>query len=362
MDIGLTMEITILVTGSGAPGISGTLYSLINNPDGTVFRIITTDMQEFPVGKYLSHAFYRLPAPENPDYLPALKAIVEQEKVQVILPQTTREIEMLSLRKTEIEAWGVKVVVSGHEAIRYANDKFNILEVCKQVGVPYPEFSLVKDVIQLETAIRALGYPEKKVIVKPRLSNGQRGVRIITDQALSLASYLNHKPSSMDIDLASFLRIFEGITDFPELIVSEYMPGMEYTVDMYKSDGHEVIIPRSRDVIRSGISFETTTDLGRTDIIDYSKKLADALQLEYCFGFQFKLDDRNVPKILESNPRVQGTMVASSMAGFNMIYYAVMSAIGHDRIKDIRVLDRLTFKRSWGGVGIDNQGNETGRI
>lgn len=356
------MEMTVLITGAGAPGISGTLYSLINNPDGTRFRIVTTDMQEFPVGKYLSDAFYRLPAPEHVDYLPELKKIVEREGVQVVLPQTTREIEMLSQQKATVEAWGVRVVVSDYEAIRFANDKFNILEVCKQVGVPYPEFVLVATQEALKKAILDLGYPTKKVIVKPRLSNGQRGVRVLTDQALSLASYLNQKPSSMEIDLETFLRIFEDQASFPELIVSEYMPGMEYTVDMYKSDGHEVIIPRSRDVIRSGISFETTTDLGRTDIVEYSQKLAEALKLEFCFGFQFKLDDQGVPKILESNPRVQGTMVASSMAGFNMIYYAVMSAVGEDCVGEIQVLDKLKFKRSWGGVGIDNQGNETGRI
>lgn len=356
------MEVVILVTGAGAPGISGTLYSLENNPDNTKFRIITTDMQEFPVGKYLSDVFYQLPAPESPEYLEVLKGIVDREKVQVILPQTTREIELLSKRKQEIEAWGVRIVVSGYDAIQFANDKFNILEVCKKVGVPHPTYVLVKEKEKLEAAIRTLGYPNEKVIVKPRLSNGQRGVRIITDQALTLQAYLGQKPSSMEIDLESFLRIFDTNADFPELIVSEFMPGMEYTVDMYKSDGHEVVIPRSRDVIRSGISFETTVDLQRADIVEYSKKLTEELNLEFCFGFQFKLDNQGIPKILESNPRVQGTMVASSMAGFNMIYYAVMSAIGQDKISQINVLDKLKFKRSWGGVGIDNSGNETGRI
>jgi len=132
---------------------------------------------------------------------------------------------------------------------------------------------------------------------------------------------------------------------------------------MYKSKDSEVVIPRSRDVIRSGISFQTTVDMKREDISLYSSKLAASLGLNYCFGFQFKLDDNGVPKILESNPRVQGTMVASTMAGFNMIYLAVMQALGEEcNVADYSIKDGTCFKRSWGGIGIDVEGNETGRL
>jgi carbamoyl-phosphate synthase large subunit len=356
------MEYTVLITGAGAPGITGTIHSLRENPDNTKFRLVTTDIQENPVGKYLCEAFYRLPAPEAATYLDELKAIVESEKVQVILPQTTREIEVLSREKETVESWGVKLVLSDESAIHRANDKYLVLKECEKNGIPVPEHVLVNDVADLEPAIRKIGYPEKKVVVKPRLSNGQRGVKIITTEALTLNAYLNQKPSSMETDLESFLAIFKTGGKFPELIVSEYMPGIEYTVDMYSRDGHEVIIPRSRDVIRSGISFQTTVEMKRSDIAEYSRRLAESLKLSFCFGFQFKLDDNGVPKILESNPRVQGTMVASTLAGFNMIYYSVMSSLGEDRVRSTEVLDRTCFKRTWGGIGIDSKGNETGRI
>lgn len=354
---------TILITGAGAPGITGTLYSLRENPEREPFRIVTTDMQELPVGKFMCDAFYRLPAPETAEYLDQLKEIVRAEKVDVILPQTTREIELLSKKKEEVERWGVKVALSSYDAIERANDKYLILKECEKNGIPVPEHELVSDRDSLEKAIYRIGYPEKKVVVKPRLSNGQRGVKVITTESLTLNGYLNEKPSSLATDLDSFLSIFDTAGEhFPDLIVSEYMPGVEYTVDMYLADGHEVIIPRSRDVIRSGISFQTTVDMKREDIAEYSRKLGRSLGLEYCFGFQFKLDDHGVPRILESNPRVQGTMVASTMANFNMIYYTVMSALGQDRVSEVKVVDGTCFKRSWGGVGINPEGNEVGRL
>jgi carbamoyl-phosphate synthase large subunit len=90
--------------------------------------------------------------------------------------------------------------------------------------------------------------------------------------------------------------------------------------------------------------------------------LANYLQLNFCFGFQFKLDSEGVPKILESNPRVQGTMVASTLAGFNMIYYAVQSALGNDCVQSIEIKDKSCFKRLWGGIATTIEGDEIGRI
>lgn len=345
---------TVLITGAGAPGIAGTIYSVRENPDKKPFRIISTDISANPVGRFLSDAFYVLPKPESSIYLEALKDIVRKEKVDVIIPQTTREIDLLSKHRNSLNC---KVIVSGGENIARANDKYLIIKECEKTGVPFPKYFLVTDTKSLKDAIYSIGYPEKKAIVKPRMSNGLRGVRIITEQILTLKSYLGDKPSGLEIDLNTFMKIFEGAETFPELLVTEYMPGEEYSVDVFRTQKQKVIIPRLRKSIRSGISFETVVDLQRKDVIEHSQKLAESLDLNYCFGFQFKLDDNDVPKILESNPRVQGTMIAAAAAGCNMIYYSVLEALNPGGIYQINLKDKVEFKRYWGGVGIDQQNN-----
>ena len=345
---------TILITGAGAPGIAGTIYSVRQNPDKKPFRIISTDISENPVGRFLSDAFYVLPKPESSNYLEILKDIVRKENVDVIIPQTTREIDLLSKHKASLDC---KVIVSGGENIARANDKYLIIKECEKTGVPFPKYFLVTDTKSLNDAIYSIGYPEKKVIVKPRMSNGLRGVRIITEQILTLESYLGDKPSGLEIDLTTFMKIFEGVETFPELLVTEYMPGEEYSVDVFRTPKQTVIIPRIRKSIRSGISFETVVDLQREDIIAYSQKLAESLDLNYCFGFQFKLDENDVPKKLESNPRVQGTMIAAAAAGCNMIYYSIVEALNPDGTYKFDLKDKVEFKRYWGGVGIDQQKN-----
>ena len=65
-------RVLILIAGAGAPGIVETIYSIKNNPDNIDFKIVTTDIKDFSVGKYLSESFYKVPSPENEDYVPVL--------------------------------------------------------------------------------------------------------------------------------------------------------------------------------------------------------------------------------------------------------------------------------------------------
>ena len=163
--------IPIIVTGGGAPGISGTLYALKNNPDGVKFAIITTDILDDVPGKYLSDAFYKLQEPESDGYLSELQEIIEREQVKVILPQTTREITLLSKHTDTLRDSGIGVVVSSRESIRIANDKYLLLEKAKSAGIPCPKYVLTHSENSLLNAIKSLGYPEKKVTVKPRVSS-----------------------------------------------------------------------------------------------------------------------------------------------------------------------------------------------
>jgi carbamoyl-phosphate synthase large subunit len=276
------------------------------------------------------------------------------------LPQTTRELWTLSENLEEFEQIGVKVVVSSLNSIRVANDKFLLVEKAKQIGIPYPRYFLTSTEEEFLAALKEIGYPQKKVVIKPRVSNGMRGLRIIVEDVWDVQRFLNEKPEGVEITLESLLQILRK-GQWPELLVTEYLEGFEYSVDVFRNKKGSIAIPRLRKQIRSGITFEAEVDL-REDLIEYSKKLSEALNLFYCFGFQYKLDSDGVPKILECNPRVQGTMVVSTFAGFNMIYYSVKEALGFEvDIREKVLKNGLQFKRFWGGICIEN-GQFIGRI
>ena len=50
-------------------------------------------------------------------------------------------------------------------------------------------------------------------------------------------------------------------------------------------------------------------------------------------------------------------MVFSVYAGFNMIYYSVIEALGMPaKVESFTLNDKIKFKRYWGGVIIDDNG------
>ena len=94
-----------------------------------------------------------------------------------------------------------------------------------------------------------------------------------------------------------------------------------------------------------GISFAGT--LIKDDlIIKYSKKIVSQLGLHGNIGFQFRKDSNGTPKIIESNPRVQGTIVFNTAGGFNMVYNAVKIALG-EKIGNYNIKWGMKMIRYW---------------
>ena len=347
----MNSELRILITGVGAPGIMGTVYSIKKNYDQRKVYLVGTDINENAVGKYLCNSFHVLPiASDVQNYLDTLQRICLKEKIDIIVPQNTRELLILASNKQEFIDKNIRVLISNVEAIEKANDKFELMKICKSHNIPVSEFEKVSEFDKLFEAAKNLGWPDRKIVVKPPSSNGQRGVKIIDEKKDFKKAFFDEKPSNL-FDTMDGLNKILG-QNFPELIVTEYLPGEEYTVDLIRKGNFISAIPRKRDLIRSGITFNGSVE-NNPDIINYSKKLADVLNLEYCFGFQFKLDESNTPKILESNPRVQGTMVLSTIAGANIIYSSVKLLLGED-IPEFNIDWNSKILRFWGGIGLYN--------
>jgi len=342
--------LTIVLTGAGAPGIRGTLHAVNYNPCKTPVRTIGVDLDPDAVGRFFVDRFYRVPPPEEDGYIDRLLDICGREKAHVILPQTTREIFALSGRKTDFQEHGVSVAVSDRSAIEVANNKLKVLECFRDLGLPHPAFLLARSEAELVRGARQLGYPDRPVVVKPAVSNGMRGVRILKEAAWDVRRFLTEKPGGLDISLESLLSILARGDPWPELLVTEFLPGVEYTVDAFRGSHVQFAIPRVRRAIRSGITFDSVVER-REDIERPTLLAAEQIGLRHVFGFQFKLDGRGVPKVLECNPRVQGTMVTSALAGANVIWYAIEDCLNRPLRHVPEIRRDVRFQRYWGGVG-----------
>jgi len=318
-------KLTILITGIGAPGAPGIIKSLRLVKERKI-KIIGVDMRKDAVGSVLVDEFKSIPSANSSRYFSSLLNVAKKFKVEVILPLNTAELLTLSKNKSIFEKEGIRISISSPESIEIANNKYLLMEKLKNT-IPLPRFYYVKSSSQFKKAVNKLGYPEKIVCFKPPISHGMRGFRILDSRLDRLGVLLNQKPTGIFTTFEEIFFVLKKSNPFPELLVMEFLPGVEYSVDALAQNGKSLIaIPRTRDYIKMGISFEGTL-VANKEIVEYCKEISKKLNLNGNVGFQFKENEEGVPKLIECNPRLQGTVVINTFAGVNLVYLAVKLAL-----------------------------------
>lgn len=345
----LDKPLTVLVTGVGAPGTWGTLHSLRANPTGLEVRAIGSDMSAENAGRYLVDEFYVLPKPSEEGYLGELLDVCSRSHATIVLPQTTAETAFLAAHGDVLAREGVALVAPPGDVIAVANSKAELLQAAKAAGVAVPPTYVCRSSADVSRAADMLGYPHKPFVVKPAVSSGSRGFRVVRPNPTSLEQFLNEKPDSTLTTLEQVLEVLAS-GNMPDMLASEFLPGPEYSVDIFCSADRFEAVPRKRTSIRTGIS--NVTDLvDEPDMIEQSERIARAIGLTGVFGFQFKETADGKFRLLECNPRVQGTMVASLLSGFNMVWAGVCHAKGWPiAIPGVETRSG-TFYRYWAGLG-----------
>jgi carbamoyl-phosphate synthase large subunit len=342
-------SIRVFITGAGAPGAPGIIKSLRKITERKIEIFGGDAMPDNSVGAGLLDKLFQIPFPESPDFIEKLLKICVSEKIDVLIPLVTRELSILARNKNLFTENGISISVSDPEPLKIANNKYLLMKFCRDNSIPVPSFYLVNSLEEFRLAAAMLGYPDEKICFKPPVSNGLRGFRIIEDGQDRLYSLINEKPNNIYIGFDEFISICNSGDTFPELLVMEYLPGEEYSVDVIVDNGRFIsAIPRSRDHIKMGISFVGTVIEDR-EIIEFSRQLVEGLKLNGNIGLQFKRDKNGIPKIIESNPRVQGTIVLCTAAGENMVYEAVKLSLGEETsvpeinwgVKMVRYWDEL---------------------
>ena len=335
----------ILLTGVGAPGTSGTVFSLRSGAasESVEIELVGADMRPEKAVSSEFVSLHKLPAPESSDYLPAVKTLVDNNGIDLIVPQTTRENLVLSGASTMM-----KVLTSPGNAVRVANDKLRITELFSNLELGAPEYRIADSAESLVKAATALGYPEKDVVVKLTSGNGGRGVRRVSSSFETFTEFSKNKPDGMKITLDALLQILGTSETIPTLLVSEALSAPEITVDVYSGKSGFVAVPRFRDEVRSGISMRSTVFQDH----ELSRRLetaVNALGLSGAFGFQF-MKRESTFCVIECNPRIQGTMVASIMSGNNIIWLAARDALGFPgKARLNHSWSSGAFQRTWGG-------------
>ncbi|HXX61539.1 MAG TPA: ATP-grasp domain-containing protein [Candidatus Sulfotelmatobacter sp.] len=317
-------DLTVIVTACGAPGGPGIIASL-RRVRGRGIRVIGVDANSGAAGLRLVDEGHVVPAASSAGYVDAMGEIVRRTGADVILPLSGSELLALSEHPNPLAP--ALAVVNRPEALRESLDKLRCYRFLAGTTVPVPEHRAVRTYDEFVAAVHALGYPGVPVCFKPAVSNGQRGFRILRPDADLAYLLLETKPDSTVTTLDMVAPILAGGFR-KELIVSEYLPGMEYSVDSLVDHGKTlVMVPRKRVDTRLGIS--SIGVVHRDDeIMRVAETINEAYRFDYNVNVQLKYGADGIPKLVEINPRVSGTICLSVEAGPNLPYLAIQQALG----------------------------------
>lgn len=309
-------------SGSGAPGFAGIAACLREDP---LIRLVSGDMNADAYGKSLSDAFYLMPPSNDSLYVKRVLEICKTEDIKVILPITTTELTVLSEKSDVIYKQGIQVVVSPIEGLIQSNDKGRLHNWAQSIGIAVPNGMVCSNKREFEeTSVRLLK-AHSRLFFKPVRGNGSRGIGLISREIEPVRTA--HKPELMPLLLSEWLKRLPETFEVP-LLLTEYLPGKEYSVDAFIWNGHETIaVPRTRDKMVSGISVSGVFEFNES-LISETKKLIKSLNLCGPIGVQWRNNADGIPHLLEINPRLQGTTSTLRHIGLNIPLIAVYRALG----------------------------------
>jgi hypothetical protein len=117
-----------------------------------------------------------------------------------------------------------------------------------------------------------------------------------------------------------------------DYVISEYLPGQEYTVDCLTDKKGElrVVSPRSRERIMAGVSVSGEIRPATKEIREMALTINKRLVFRGLWFFQIKEDDSGEFKLLEISTRAAGTMCLTRARGINLPLLSVYTVQGFD--------------------------------
>ncbi|WP_424767718.1 ATP-grasp domain-containing protein [Paenibacillus sp. sgz302251] len=347
----------ILLTGAGSPAASGVIRSLRSSPD-IDFELIGMDCNPLAIGFHMTDKHVIGPRASDASFIPSVLHLCAKEKVDLLLSLVTDELIKLSEADRALSKVGTRILISSPDSLKNVIHKGRLYQTLQSMGIDVPEFRIVNTSEDLVHVIYDLDYPSQPVCFKPVVSDGSRGFHILDKGTDRFHSLFREKPNSAYISEEELVRILQGHNEIPETLVMEYLPYEEYSVDLLAANGKVVVaVPRLREATVGGITTRGMI-VKEQDVIDYAVTVVEQLQLNGNIGVQVRRDRHRKPKIVEINPRIQGTIVHCTAAGINLPVLAVKHALGMTLGKDeleIKWGTRMT--RYWEEIFYDVHGS-----
>ncbi len=237
---------------------------------------------------------HELPSIHDASCLPRLQALIAAQNIHAVFPAYDDVTKWLAERREEIAA---EVITSDISVCMTCRSKRATCQALKDI-VPVPRL--------YSPVASDIPFP---VFVKPDRGQGSQRARRIENRA----------------------ELKNALAAEQDLLVMDYLPGREYTVDCFSQRGKGVLFAQARRRIRTknGIATVTRTE-NLPAVREWAAKIASRLDLRGAWFFQIKEDAAGKFHLLEVAPRMAGSMALSRVTGPNFPLLSLYEAAGYD--------------------------------
>ena len=348
-------DITILTSACGAPTSPGKMKCYKNNGERNI-RIVGVDMSSDPSNKFIVDSYYQVPAISDPNYFDIILDICRKEKVDIYFPNISAELSAVINRLEDFKRINVIVSISNLDSVKIANNKLKTYEILKEAGISVPKFYGVHSIEDFILGCKEMGYPDKPVCIKIVNGSGSRGVRIIDSKKSRYDIYAHEKPNSFYTSYDDMLSIMVEAPVLEEMMLVEYMPGNEYTVDLLAENGKVLYeVGRENEVSLMSIAQVSVLKYDE-EAYKIAKEVTSVLRMDGNVGFDFMRDADGRPVLMDINPRQTATMSVIAAGGVNLPYLRVKQLLGEE-LPNCKPIYGTRLRRRSGEMFTDPEGN-----
>lgn len=232
-----------------------------------------------------------LPRVDEPGFLDAINNLARREKIDFIFPANDPVLIELARNRDALACEVIAPDLSSCEICRTKSATYDAL----RDNVPVPE---------VFDADHVLSYP---VFAKPDYGRASRGARVI------------HAEDELRV----------ARKEHPDLLVMNFLPGAEFTVDCFTDRHGELRFSEGRERARThgGISVHTRP-VKNTRFQDLAAIINARIPMRGVWFFQLREDSDGVPTLLEVAPRASGAVGLFRARGVNLPLLTLYDRIG----------------------------------
>ncbi|MDO4485248.1 MAG: carbamoyl-phosphate synthase (glutamine-hydrolyzing) large subunit [Bacillota bacterium] len=219
----------------------------------------------------------------------------------------------------KLNSRSINILGTSYENIDLAEDREKFCELLDELQIAVPKGVAVTNEKEAFEAIEELGYP---VVVRPSYVIGGRAMQVVYN----------------DVELKRYIKEAVSLSTEHPILIDQYISGKEIEVDAI-ADGEDILIPGimehvERAGVHSGDSISVYPDYSLSKevedtLVDYTKRIAKALEVVGLVNIQYAYDGRKI-YVIEVNPRASRTVpILSKVTRVPMVKLAVAAMLGH---------------------------------